>query len=113
MLREAINAFQRVLTKEAEKDTLLGCPSTDEGHAARRQNAMAMMTGGRGFRTPKAGPKLSKGGKTRADREAPLLAVYRRNLDAERQFREARQGQPGWGIARIRDAIEKLAGGVS
>ncbi len=79
MLRRAINAFQRVLMKEAAADTRLGTPSTDEGHAARRKNAMAAMTGGRGFR-------------------------------------EDRRGEPGWGIAALRDAIEQrqhLAGGAS
>lgn len=106
MLRRAINAFQRVLEKEAAADTRLGCPSTDAGHAARRKNTMAMLTGGRGFRTPERGPKLSKGGTTRAEREAPLKALYRRNLDAERRFREARQGSPGFSIAGIRDGIE-------
>ena len=106
MLRRALNAFQRVLQKEAATDTRLGCPLQDQGARLRRRETMSRMTGGRGFYVFPKGPKLSRGGTTRAEREAASKARTRANLEAERRFREAHSGKPGWGIGAIRDAIE-------
>jgi hypothetical protein len=70
-------------------------------------NAMATMTRSDGFRIPPAGPKLSKGGKTRAELEAPSKAIFQRNLAAEVAFRKAHEDQPGWAIRAINRAIEQ------
>lgn len=74
MLRHAVNAFQRVLEQEAAADTRLGCPSSNFGHFARRMTAMERMTGGRGFRVPKAAPRTDTQGKTRGQRRRETYA---------------------------------------
>jgi hypothetical protein len=62
------NPFQRVLMREHVHERALGSPIGHiPGGIARRKNAMSLMTGGRGFPVPPAGPKLSKGGKTRRE----------------------------------------------
>lgn len=65
--QEAMNIFSKILQREHATDTMLGMPLKDEGARDRRKNAMANMTGGRGFQQPKKGPKLSRGGKTRRE----------------------------------------------
>lgn len=62
-----MNVFSKILRREFFAETRLGCPSPDEAARLRRVNRMSLMRGGNGFRQPKAGPKLSKGGKTRKE----------------------------------------------
>ncbi len=102
-----MNIFSKILQDEYAGDRRLGCPSKDYAAQRRRMNAMATMTGSNGFHVPPKGPKLSKGGKTRRELEAPAKAVFERNLAAEVAFRSAHANQPGWGIRRINAAIEQ------
>lgn len=102
-----MNIFSKVLEDEYAGDKRLGNPSKDYAAHRRRMNAMATMTMSNGFRIPPKGPKLSKGGSTRAVREASGKALFERNLAAEVAFRTAHENQPGWGIRRISAAIEK------
>jgi hypothetical protein len=64
------NAISRLIFGDPIAETRLGCPSADDGAKDRRMAAMAQMTGGHGFRQWPAGPKLSRGGKTRRERIA-------------------------------------------
>jgi len=63
------NAFQRVLSREYGEDRLLGMPARDQMHHDRRMNAMAQMTGGRGFRTPAKEVRRFADGTTRGERK--------------------------------------------
>lgn len=101
-----MNIFSKILVSDDAMLNRLGSPlwGTD---SLRRAQRMYEMTGGKGFRVYPKGPKLSKGGKTRAELEAPGKAICERNLAAEVAFRAAHAGQPGWGIRRINAAIEK------
>ncbi|RUV07966.1 hypothetical protein EOA79_02435 [Mesorhizobium sp. M1A.F.Ca.IN.020.03.2.1] len=101
-----MNIFNSIVADEYAGDTRLGNPSKDYAAHRRRMNAMATMTMSDGFRIPPRGPKLSKGGKTRRELEAPLKAVFQRNLAAEVAFREQAK-RDGMGIAAINRAIEK------
>ena len=102
-----MNIFQRLIFNSNDRETRLGNPLGDEAAIKRRQNAFFNMTGGRGFRQPKKGVKLSKNGTTRSQREASGKRIYAENLEAERRFRDARMGREGWGLARIRNCIER------
>lgn len=101
-----MNIFHKVLESEYAGDTRLGCPSADYGAYRRRMHAMATMRMSDGFRIPPRGPKLSRGGKTRAELEAPLKAIFARNLEAEIKFREQAK-LDGMSIAAINRAIEQ------
>lgn len=102
-----MNIFDRLIARETEQDTRLGCPAGSPEAIERRMNALARMTGGNGFRTPKRGPKISKGGTTRKERNAHVRPNYLARLRAEADFTAALKGKPGWSIARIRDAIAR------
>ncbi|WP_127524651.1 hypothetical protein [Mesorhizobium sp. Z1-4] len=103
-----MNVFDRIRERDIVQSVTLGIPlGKGSGPFLARMNAMALMTGGHGFRQPKKGPKLSKNGTTRKEREAPGKRIYRENMEAERRFREAHADQPGWGSARINRAIER------
>jgi hypothetical protein len=102
------NAISRILMRDLVDETRLGAPAADDAARLRRRASFYNMTGGRGFRQDPAGPKLSRGGKTRKEIEAAGVAFYNRNLAAEAVFRAKHSGQPGWGIAAIRDAIERM-----
>lgn len=101
-----MNVFSKILQDDDAKLNRLGCPlwGSDD---LRRAQRMYEMTGGKGFRVYPKGPKLSKGGKTRAELEASGKAIFQRNLAAEVAFRTAHANQTGWGIRRINAAIEK------
>lgn len=111
-----MNVFQKILRRDVEQTVRLGNPLglkdwdgavIETGPYLARMNQMAVMTGGRGFQQPKRGPKLSKVGGTRKQREAHLRPIYLANLEAEADFRASVAGKEGWGIAAIRDAIER------
>jgi hypothetical protein len=100
-----VNIFSKIMADETAR---LGNPlGAGSGAFMARMHGMAVMAGGRGFRHPKKGPKLSKGGSTRKQREAGAKEIYHRNLKAEADFRARVAGQPGWGIAQINRAIER------
>lgn len=101
-----MNVFSKVLQDEYVNDTRLGCPSDNAAAFHRRMHAMATMTRSDGFRIPPMGPKLSKGGKTRKELEAPAKEFFARNLAAEFKFREQAQ-LDGWSIRKINRAIEQ------
>lgn len=103
-----MNIFDRLIGREVDQASRLGNPlGVKTGPFLARMNAMSLMTGGRGFRTPKKGVKLSKAGTTRKQREAHLRPLYLKNLQAETDFRAAHTGHPGWSIAKINRAIER------
>lgn len=100
-----MNIFNKIMVDETAR---LGTPlGAGSGAFMARMHRMAEMTGGRGFMMPKRGPKLSKNGTTRKQREAGIKEIYRRNLKAEADFRASVAGKPGWGIAQINRAIER------
>ncbi len=100
-----MNVFTKILLGDEAKANRLGCPLWGSDNLRRAQR-MYEMTGGKGFRVYPKGPKLSKGGKTRHELEAPGKAIFERNLAAEVAFRSAHANKPGWGIRRISAAIE-------
>lgn len=102
-----MNIFDRILHTEFDRERRLGNPLVDPFARQRRMNFFASLTGLCGFRQPKKGPKLSKGGSTRREREAHLRPLYLANLEAEADFRARYADQPGYGIAGIRNAIER------
>ena len=70
ILDRTTTIFDRIAFNAEHKGvTHLGSPSPDAMFAGRRMNAMAEMNP-RGFRQHKAGPKLSRGGLSRREREA-------------------------------------------
>lgn len=88
------NALTKILVRDAGDETRLGCPSIDEGARLRRASAMSQMTGGRGFRAPKAGPRVhptfgtTRGERKRAARERCNEKERQRQLaDAQRRQR--------------------------
>lgn len=100
-----MNIFSKIMADETAR---LGNPlGAGSGAFMARMHRMAVMTGGRGFRQPKKGPKLSKNGTTRKQREAGAKEIYAKNLKAEADFRASVAGKPGWGIAQINRAIER------
>ena len=100
-----MNIFSKIMADETAR---LGNPlGAGSGAFMARMHRMAVMTGGRGFRQPAKGPKLSKGGTTRKQREAGAKEIYAKNLKAEADFRASVAGKPGWGIAQINRAIER------
>lgn len=100
-----MNIFSKIMADETAR---LGNPlGAGSGAFMARMHRMAVMTGGRGFRLPGKGPKLSKGGTTRKQREAGTKQIYAKNLKAEADFRASVAGKPGWGIAQINRAIER------
>lgn len=100
-----MNIFSKIMADETVR---LGNPlGVGSGAFMSRMHRMVEMTGGRGFSMPKRGPKLSKGGTTRKQREAAGKEIYANNLKAEADFRASVAGKPGWGIAQINRAIER------
>ena len=72
-----MNIFSKILDRDFDQTVRLGNPLCERpwpggpitltGPFLARMNAMSLMTGGRGFRQPKKGPKLSRAGKTRKE----------------------------------------------
>ena len=69
-----MNIFTRTANLLEGGETLIGCPSKDEGHFERRMNAMAQMNPS-GFRTPKRALKTDAEGNTRGMRKRARLEV--------------------------------------
>lgn len=65
-----MNIFNRIIAKQFDAEMRLGNPLSDSAAQNRRLHNFAQMTGGRGFRVPPQGPKVSRGGKTRKERIA-------------------------------------------
>lgn len=100
-----MNIFSRLLMDDAAR---LGNPlGVGTGPFLMRMNQMAARTRGNGFREPPKGPKLSRNGTTRKQREAGNRAMFEKNLKAEVEFRARHAGKPGWCIAQINRAIER------
>lgn len=79
------NAITDSLTSEAESTTRLGNPSEDYGAHKRRMNAMATMTGMRGFSVPPLEPKTDAQGLTRGDRKRKADATARAKVSETRE----------------------------
>lgn len=71
-----MNIFSKIVLDEAAGRVRLGCPAIDAASRDVRMNAMAQLTGGRGFRTPPQSPAVhpttgtTRGERKRAAREA-------------------------------------------
>lgn len=63
------NAFHEVLDVEYGNDMRLGLPAASLAQFDRRMAALAHMTGGNGFRTPKKAARLFADGTTRGERK--------------------------------------------
>lgn len=80
-----MNIFNKILADEHQDDTRLGFPARDKAHYDRRMNAMARLTGGRGFTTPKQEPKTHPTfGTTRGERKRQRAEEARR-VEIDRQ----------------------------
>lgn len=91
-MKRFLNAFQRVVLGTHATDTLLGCPSPDEGAKLRRLNTMSQLTGGRGFPTPAQEPKPRRGydGRTRGQEKRRRQALANQaEVDRQRASAEA------------------------
>lgn len=70
-----MNVFNKILQNEAVAATSLGNPSADYAAHRRRMNAMATMTGTRGFSVPPMEPRKDAQGFTRGDRKRAIRAA--------------------------------------
>lgn len=82
-----MKVFGRILARDRRRLFALGQPS---GNPAARQQAMWELTGGKGFRVPKKGPKTHRSGKTRREIKDALRAVYRMKCEQEDRLVRAR-----------------------
>ncbi|THK38144.1 hypothetical protein EHS39_11730 [Ensifer sp. MPMI2T] len=86
MQTAAANIFDKIVANEYANDTRLGLPSADNGHHSRRLNAMAIMRGWNGFRTPAKEPKKDAQGMTRGDRRRAARAAANARVSEERSY---------------------------
>ncbi|QWY83258.1 hypothetical protein [Rhizobium phage RHph_X2_25] len=80
------NIFNKIVADEYANDTRLGMPSTDTTHFLRRMNAMAIMRGGNGFRTPAKATRTYSDGTTRAERKEKARLAANAAVSEERSY---------------------------
>ena len=106
-----MNIFKKILMGDYQAETRLGCPSNDSAAQKRRLNAMATMTGMRGFSVPPLSPAVhptfgtTRGQRKRAARQKAMA------VECARQRKEvARLVSQGVPEGKAIDGFGCLAG---
>lgn len=105
-----MNIFTKFLARDLISQSSLGAPAGDPAAIERRLNHMATLTGGRGFRQYKRGPKVSKSGETRRPRKEAARKVYLQNLEREAKFRRENGDLPIGALNRAIETREHMRG---
>lgn len=86
-----MNIFRRLVAKEWNKATRLGCPAGSDAESLQRRGAMALLNPN-GFRTPPKIPRVDSQGLTRGDRKRAARQATNAKIQAETAARIAKAG---------------------